>query len=78
MGSTGAKELETGEWGMVVGDVDQDSTIDSQDYSIWLFDAMQSASGYQVSDFNFDTVITTSDYRFWHNNSRAGYQFVPD
>ncbi|MBN2201557.1 hypothetical protein JW777_06380, partial [bacterium] len=71
-GSGGAKELESGVWGMWAGDVNQDGNVTTTDYTSWYNSARLGESGYRATDINLDGVVTTSDYTMWYNNARLG------
>lgn len=71
-GTGGAKELESGVWGMWAGDINQDGEVTTSDYTIWYNSARVGDSGYKNTDCNFDTQVTTSDYTIWYNNARIG------
>ncbi len=73
-GSNGAKELETGVWGMVAGDADangQVQTADKNDYW-WI---QTGTAGYKSGDFNMNGQVQTSDKNdYWWPNSGIGSQ----
>ncbi|MBN2201558.1 VCBS repeat-containing protein [bacterium] len=71
-GSNGAKELESGVWGLWGGDVNQDKVVTTTDYTSWYNSARLGESGYKATDINMDGVVTTSDYTMWYNNARLG------
>jgi hypothetical protein len=71
-GTAGAKQIETGVWGMWGGDVNQDKVVTTTDYTQWYNSARLGESGYRVTDINMDAVVTTNDYTMWYNNARAG------
>ena len=72
-GSNGSKELESGVYGMCIGDPNQDGEITTMDYTIWYNDFINGLSGYRGSDLNFDGEVTTSDYIKWYNNFFLGF-----
>ncbi len=67
-----AADLETGIYGMISGDVNQNGEITTEDYTAWYNDARIGASGYYTSDMDMDEEVTTSDYTKWYNNARVG------
>jgi hypothetical protein len=71
-GTGGAKQIETGVWGMWSGDVNQDQQVTTSDYTSWYNAARAGQSGYRVTDLNMDAQVTTSDYTIWYNNARVG------
>jgi hypothetical protein len=71
-GSNGAKQVESGVWGMWAGDVNQDKNVTTTDYTAWYNSARLGESGYKTTDINMDGVVTTSDYAQWYNNARLG------
>jgi hypothetical protein len=71
-GSDGAKQVESGVYGMWAGDVNQDGNVTTTDYTSWYNSARLGESGYRATDNNMDGVVTTSDYTMWYNNARLG------
>ena len=71
-GTGGAKQLETGVWGLWSGDINQDKQITTTDYTDWYNSARAGDLGYHVTDCNCDGQVTTEDYAVWYNNARAG------
>jgi hypothetical protein len=71
-GSNGTKELESGVWGMAAGDINQDKTLDINDFNAWQSNAQAGQAGYQIPDLNLDTHLTTLDYLLWYNNNLNG------
>jgi hypothetical protein len=71
-GTGGAKELETGVFGMWSGDVNQDGYVTTMDYTLWYNSARTGESGYKMTDVNMDGQVTTTDYTIWYNNARQG------
>jgi hypothetical protein len=71
-GAGGAKEVETGIWGMWAGDINQDGQITTMDYTNWYNSAKAGDSGYNDTDINMDSQVTTMDYTIWYNNAKAG------
>ncbi len=73
-GSNGAKEIDTGIWGMIAGDADgngQVQTSDKNDY--WWVDT--GTAGYKSSDFDLNGQVQTSDKNdYWWSNSGLGTQ----
>lgn len=71
-GSGGAKELESGVWGMIAGDVNNTGHVSSSDRN-----AVQTAtgSGYLVEDLNLDGQMTTLDTDLIE--SATGFSGVP-
>ncbi len=59
-GSSGVKEFEPGVWGMIVGDVNQSSFINSGDYVAAKTEA--SSSGYLNGDCDFNGLVNSNDY----------------
>lgn len=65
---SGSKFLETGVWGMLAGDGDNDVQIQNSDYVIWA----NSAGGigiYNLADYDLDGSIQNSDYVKWSSNA---------
>jgi hypothetical protein len=71
-GTGGAKELESGVWGLWAGDVDRDGRVTTTDYTLWYNSARLGSGGYLDEDLNRDGVVTTEDYTIWYNNARLG------
>ena len=71
-GECGAKELESGVWGIWAGDINQDSEVTTMDYTEWYNSKRAGDSGYQSTDINCDGQVSTSDYLIWYNNARTG------
>ncbi len=71
-GSNGAKELESGVWGMWSGDIDHDGQVAPADYDLWYDSAISAQSGYHDPDANLDGRATTQDYVLWYNGHAAG------
>ncbi len=76
-GSAGYKLLNTGIWGMVVGDINGDKTINDIDIdNAWAPDAGD--AGYKAGDLNFDGEVNNIDKNdFWFINDNTG-SGVPD
>lgn len=70
-GFGGAKELESGVWGMWGGDMNSDNEVTKDDYTSWFNDAVTGESGYKNTDTNLDGEVTTVDYTIWYNNFRS-------
>ena len=76
-GSTGAKELETGVWGMIAGDGNGNGQVQNNDSeNIWKPD--NGTSGYKNSDFNMNGEVQNNDNEnYWKPNNGRGTQ-VPN
>ncbi|MGC8866530.1 MAG: hypothetical protein ACP5O2_12540, partial [Bacteroidales bacterium] len=65
-GSAGYKEIGSGIFGMVSGDVDSDGNVLSFDFNQWTNDFGN--TGYQNSDCDLDGNVFSSDFNYWSNN----------
>lgn len=65
-GSSGAKQLETGVWGMYGGDGNADGGVFGEDYI--LYQTNQGIEGYLDSDFNLDGGVFGEDYIIYRIN----------
>ena len=65
-GTNGAKELQSGVWGMIAGDGNGDGSIDAQDYN--LYKSNQGNEGYESADYNLDGGNYAEDYTLFKNN----------
>ncbi len=59
-GSSSVKEIEPGVWGMIVGDINQSSFINSGDYVAAKTEV--SSSGYLNGDCDFNGLVNSNDY----------------
>ncbi|MCD4665222.1 MAG: hypothetical protein K8R68_08115 [Bacteroidales bacterium] len=76
-GSSGAKELAGGIWGMVSGDGDADGQINNED-KIEVWQPQSGNAGYLAGDFNMNANADNNDKNdIWEPNSGSGGQ-VPD
>jgi hypothetical protein len=78
-GANGAKQIETGVWGMIAGDANGDGSVNAIDFNDnWL---PQNGTPYDYSktgDFNLDGSINAVDYNeFWLPNNGTATQ-VPN
>lgn len=64
--SNGAKEIQSGVWGMIAGDGNGDGSIDIQDYN--LYKNNQGHEGYESADYNLDGGNYVEDYNLYKNN----------
>lgn len=76
-GSSGAKEVETGVWGMIAGDGNGNGQVQNNDSeNIWKPD--NGTSGYKNSDFNMNGQVQNNDNEnYWKPNNGRGTQ-VPN
>jgi hypothetical protein len=65
-GTNGAKEIQSGVWGMIAGDGHSDGFIDAQDYT--LYKNNQANEGYEAADYNLDGGVFAEDYTIYKNN----------
>ncbi len=65
-GTNGAKEIQTGVWGMIAGDTNGDGGISGPDYTN--YQNSQGNEGYEVTDFNLDGGVSGPDYTIYQNN----------
>jgi len=66
-GSAGAKEVETGVWGMIAGNgTSVDKVIDGNDYGVVYSDFFQ--TGYKLGDYNMNAVVDGNDYFYVYSN----------
>lgn len=63
------KEAANGVFVIYTGDVNQDETIDPNDYSLWEGDANDFAFGYYGTDLNGDGLVDLADYSIWEVNA---------
>ena len=73
-GSSGAKELETGVWGMIAGDGNCNGQVQNNDSEdIWKPE--NGTSGYKYSDFNMNGQVQNDDNEnYWKPNNGRGTQ----
>ena len=64
-------EVEPNIWAIYSGDIDQNSSIDNSDFSLWEADANNFATGYISSDLNGDGSVDNSDFSTWETNANA-------
>ncbi len=63
-------------FGFHSGDINQDNSIDTADYSLWEMDGNNYAFGVYPTDLNGDGIVDFADYSFWeynNNNYIMGY-----
>jgi len=65
-GYDGAKELESGVWGMIAGDGNGDGGVYAEDYT--LYKANQGYEGYHAADYNMDSGVYSDDYTIKKRN----------
>ncbi len=66
-GAGGAKEIETGVWGMIAGDANADGGVYAEDYTS--YQTSQGNEGYSESaDFNLDGGVYAEDYTLYQIN----------
>ncbi len=61
-------QVETGIWALFNGDTNQDTLVDTQDYTSWESDYLNSVFGYTANDLNGDGLVDTQDYTIWESN----------
>ncbi|MBK8601481.1 MAG: hypothetical protein IPN80_13825 [Flavobacterium sp.] len=61
-------QVETGIWALFNGDTNQDALVDTQDYTSWESDYLNSVFGYTANDLNGDGLVDTQDYTIWESN----------
>ena len=66
-GGNGYKQVGTGKYAMVVGDVDQDGNIFVSDYNAWAT-SFGNTNGYLKADLDMDGNVFVSDYNKWAVN----------
>ena len=66
------KLLKSGLYGMFAGDSDYDGAVDSSDYAVYNLSGMNSAYGYNTSDYNNDGYVTAFDFVLFAPNRKAG------
>ncbi len=71
-GSGGAKQLETGVWGMWAGDSNRDDGVYGEDYAD--YQVSQGNNGYESADFNMDGGVYGEDYTIYQLNQGKGSQ----
>ena len=73
-GSTGAKDLGSGVWGMIAGDGNGNGQVQNNDSEdIWKPD--NGLSGYRNSDFNMNGQVQNNDNEdYWKPNNGRGSQ----
>jgi len=67
-GSAGYKEIATGIFGMVAGDIDGDGSVFSPDFAIWSTNS-GTIGIYNNSDLDFDGNTFSPDFAIWSANS---------
>ena len=71
-GASGAKELETGVWGMISGDASGNGQIQNDDKNDYWMDEL-GTGGYVASDFNLNGQVQNDDKNdFWKINLGLG------
>ncbi len=73
--STGQKQLSSGEWCMLSGDIDHDHDINGADKGIWA-NLNGNFEGYYTSDINQDGDVNGADKADWLRNNGL-YSIVP-
>jgi hypothetical protein len=71
-GGRGAVELEDGVWGLWCGDLNQNGTVNSQDYTLWYNADHDGVCGYSACDCNEDGTVDASDFILWSENAKRG------
>jgi hypothetical protein len=66
-GGNGYKQIGTGKYAMVAGDIDQDGNIFVSDYNRWAI-GFGTTNGYFYSDLDMDGNVFVSDYNKWAIN----------
>jgi len=61
-------QVETGIWALFNGDLNQDTLVDTQDYTTWESDYLNNVFGYTTTDLNGDGLVDTQDYTIWESN----------
>jgi chitodextrinase len=61
-------EVEPGIWALFNGDMNQDTLVDSQDYTSWESDFLNNVFGYTTNDLNGDGLVDAQDYTIWESN----------
>ncbi len=61
-------EVENGVWAFYNCDLNQDSLVDFEDYTLWESDYLNFAFGYLSTDLNGDGLVDFEDYTIWEKN----------
>ena len=61
-------QVEPGIWALFNGDLNQDTLVDTQDYTSWESDYLNNVFGYTTTDLNGDGLVDTQDYTIWESN----------
>lgn len=62
------KKIKTNTWVLKAGDLDENNSVNNQDYVNWSNQAINGAGEYATGDLNMDGLVTTLDYTLWWNN----------
>ena len=60
------------------GDANCDAVINDADYTLWLADFSQSATGCKPTDFNSDSKVNLMDFEIWRNNRYVSTPTLPE
>ncbi|MBD3384780.1 hypothetical protein GF407_07615, partial [candidate division KSB1 bacterium] len=71
-GAGGTVEIKDGIWGLWSGDLDQNGTVNSQDYALWYNADHDGVCGYSACDCNEDGTVDASDFILWSENAKLG------
>jgi hypothetical protein len=75
-GTSGHKEVGTGIWGMIGGDIDADGTIEAADKTAWAGQA--GTTGYKSGDLNMNTQVDNTDKNDVLVGNNGSSSQVPD
>ena len=67
-GAAGYKQIGTGGFGMVAGDIDSDGSLYNSDFLQWRINS-GTINAYNNSDLDFDNSVYNSDFTLWRINS---------
>jgi hypothetical protein len=63
------KQISSGVWALISGDINSDGNVDNADFSSWETDANEFAFGIYVTDLNGDGNVDNADFSIWEANA---------
>jgi hypothetical protein len=64
-------DLGDGRFGLFGGDYSSNEQVTVSDFNVWLADTKALATGYRMTDANFDSQVTASDFNLWLVNTKS-------
>ncbi len=71
-GTNAQTQLETGIYGLLLGDLNQDGTVDLNDYSLFEPDLTNGSTGYLISDFDGNGYVDLIDFGIFSDRLASG------